>query len=362
MFIGILSATISEETLRTIAGTLGLLDAFATFSILQVLGRRLLIRWRRRAWVALLFLWLGVVPTLLELIYPITQTWGSVTIANLGTKVGLLFWLAGLVILLSVSYRVLAVDLIGFDKPKGEFIPEEEFGVPVIDKAVSKAREQGKKLYFPILLIGERSVNPHHFAQRFLNKAIEKGGCGIYFTFTRPSATVIRQLGRTGFDPAVHSQQLIIIDACTPLVASGRSSEQALRPSSKDVMVLCADPRNPHDVNKKYERALRMALKRGHSSLRVVYDSFSDFLLFSDPELIMTYLRHNMVWEETVKIESVYILWPETLDKPVKDTYLVWFANTPIWLKAEEDHVQVTISSLFDHNVQYTVNQQYEQI
>lgn len=362
MLIDILSAKISEETLRALTSALGLLNAFATFAVLQVLGRRLLVRWRKWSWAALLFLWLGIVPTLLELIYPINQSLGGVTIANLGTKLGLLFWLTGLAILLVVSYRVLAVDVIGFGKPKGIFVPEEEFGVPVIDKALSKAHEQGKKLYFPVLLIGERSINPHRFAQRFLMKAIQKGGCGIYFTFTRPPETVISQLSRAGFNPFTHSRQLIIIDACTPIVASGRSRKKAKSPDFKNVTVVCADPRNPHDVNRKYERALRMALSRGPSPLRVVYDSFSDFLLFSYPELMMTYLRHNMVWEEMAGVESIYILWPETLDKPVKDVYLVWFANTPIWLKTEGDHVQVTISSLFDYTAQYAVNHQYEQL
>lgn len=360
ILIEILTAKIGSTTLSAIVGALGLANSITTLSVLQVLGRRLLVRWRRWSWAALLLLWLGIVPTLLELVYPFNQSLAGVTAANLGTKLGLLFWLVGLVILLFVSYKVLAADFIGFDKPEEKFLPGVEFGVPVLDTVLAQARKHGKTLFFPVLLITERSVNPHRFAQKFLTKGIQAGGAGIYITFTRPAGIIIGQLSRSGVDLATHHQQLIILDACTPIVTGLHSGTAATRPEFHGVTVIQADPRNPHDVNKRYEQAVRMVLRRGYNKLRVIYDSFSDFLLFTDADLIMTYLRHNMVWEELAGVESIYILWPETLDKPVKDTYLVWFANTPIWVKAEGEHLQMTIVSLFDHTAQYTVNHQYE--
>jgi hypothetical protein len=100
--------------------------------------------------------------------------------------------------------------------------------------------------------------------------------------------------------------------------------------------VIQADPSNPHDLNRKYEEALRyLANKRGCKSVRVVYDALSDFLKFTDVILATQYLRHNMVWEEQSSIESLYLFRSGTIDEDLKE-YFVWFANGVLQIKRSQ--------------------------
>lgn len=353
-----LSIELDANSIRGITTVLGFANSFMTLAIPQVLGRRIFVRWRMWAWATLVLLWCGIVPCLVEMITPLTIA--SIDFKNVGTKAGVFIWLIALAMLIYLTSKILGTDLISFRKPEANFSPQEKFGVPIMDTLIGQARQEGKKFYFPVLLVGERASNPHHFAQQFLMSGILEGSFGIYFSFTRPPEIIINQLKHRRFDEASQHRQLIIIDCYTTLVTQGKPARKNKALEERGITTLFADPRNPHHVNEMYERAIKIAIKRGFDKLRVVYDSFSDFLLFADAELIITYLRHNVVWEETKQVQSIYILWPEALEKPMSDRYLTWFSNTPIWLKTEGQNLELKIESLFEQPKTCTVNYKYE--
>lgn len=353
--MNIFSIEMDDSKIRAIATVLGFANSFMTFVILQVLNRKIFARWRMSSWTTVVFLWAGIIPCIFELIIPININ--AIGFKNIGTKTGVVFWFIGIIMLIYLMAKILRADLIAFKKPEASFSKQEKFGIQSVDVLIEKARKEGKKFYFPVLLIGERASNPHHFAQRFLMTGIESGAASIYFTFTRPPEIIIAQLGRLGFCNETQGNQLVIVDCYNPLIKQGKSMKKR---NYSNITVLSADPRNPHYVNKIYEQAIRIAINGNYTSLRVVYDSFSDFLLFADAELIITYLRHNVVWEERSGVQSLYILWPEALDKPLSDSYLIWFSNTPIWLRTKDKHLLLTIQSLFEEPRNFIVNYNYE--
>jgi len=94
----------------------------------------------------------------------------------------------------------------------------------------------------------------------------------------------------------------------------------------KPVQSYFADPKNPHDINKKYEKALQHLEKNNCAHIRVVYDAISDFLKFTDFELAAQYLRHNMGYEQRHNVDSLYLFRSGTMPKE-QEEYFQWFTN-----------------------------------
>jgi hypothetical protein len=83
-----------------------------------------------------------------------------------------------------------------------------------------------------------------------------------------------------------------------------------------------------------YNKVLTKALNDGANRVRVVYDSISDFLLYSDPQLAMQFIKHNMVWEDQNKANSLYLYIPNVpRSNPVDDEFLRWNAYCVIEFK-----------------------------
>ena len=91
---------------------------------------------------------------------------------------------------------------------------------------------------------------------------------------------------------------------------------------------------DPHDINKKYEKALKKLRDRGCNNIRVAYDSISDFLTFTDFQIATQYLRHNMGFEQRREIQSLYLFRSGTMEKE-KEEYFLWFANGVLQMKSE---------------------------
>jgi hypothetical protein len=84
--------------------------------------------------------------------------------------------------------------------------------------------------------------------------------------------------------------------------------------------------------------------------------------LFADPQIIITYLRHNVVWEEQNNIESIYILWPEAMQGqgPLSDSYMTWYGNTPIWMNEKSGMIEFSVQCFFNQRVTCLVDYDYK--
>jgi len=124
-------------------------------------------------------------------------------------------------------------------------------------------------------------------------------------------------------------ENLVIIDCYTLLARRDEVPDDRCK-------VISADPTNPHNLDSRYEAAHTYLREKGYTSLRVVFDSLSDFLALTDTLMGTKYLRHNMVWEEDSNIESLYMFRPKTLASEVEE-YFLWFANSKLKLKGKKD-------------------------
>ena len=216
-------------------------------------------------------------------------------------------------------------------------------------------QDKNKRIYFPIIIIGDEFARPWEILSRFVMSGLTYGPNkpgAIYFTFTRPAFEIFEGLKRVEKqlreqnnkdgdqkiigDRRVDWKDLVIIDCYTQfakryddyihsyMVIAGYYAKT--KTGNIDCEVSYADSNNPHDMNKKYESALRLLKKDGCKNVRVVYDALSDFLTFTDQQLAAQYLRHNMGWEQRNDIESLYLFRSGTIDEKLGE-YFLWLAN-----------------------------------
>jgi len=298
--------------------------------------------------ISLISIWISVFLVLAEVIRGEPYVLRTIPdIPNLLTKIAIISWGFGIFQLLRFAYRVITLDVIRFDKINLKFTHNKptNWGYKIFDDML---RNPEKDIYFPIYIIGNEDVRPWKILQRFLlsgiglkdNTGYNTGG--IYFTFTRPAEEIVEMLEREWkkiksdsnlVDASNLSWQKIVIIDCYSLNVEKELWNDNI---TKDVKVYIADSRDPHQLNKNYEKALRF-LKEDRKCLhiRVVYDAISDFLTFTDLQLASQYLRHNMGFEQRQKIESLYLFRKGTIPKD-KEQYFLWFANGTLELTRTE--------------------------
>lgn len=315
-------------------------NSLISLAIIQMLGRKALIRWRNGMFLSLVLLWFGVFPCLVYLIISWPPLAGFI-------KVGIFSWILGLILLLYVIYKIITLDLITFKKPSITFKKLGDFGVPCFDTLIAKAKES-RSIYYPFLLVAEESCRPWRICERFLVKGFSQGYGGIYFAFTRPAPYVYEHLKYTAKELNLNliPQNLVVIDCYTPL-ASQTLPKRGER-NRNNYIILKVDPRNPQKLNEKYEKALRILKQRKCEGVRVIYEALSDFIFLTDKEIAIQYLRHNMVWEEENNVESLYVLRPGVVKKELEEQ-IMWFSNTTFYLKPAEDleSIDMTVRGLF---------------
>jgi hypothetical protein len=337
----LLSMPIDPQTLRAILPSMGFANAMITFVITSVLQRPSLFRWRRFCWLTLVALWMGLVPVIADLVLPFSV----LGFQNIGARFGILLWLFGMASLLIIVQRVFSVSVPAHrfrekaDRCQMECDDSQEyvFGVPFMDQFLEECRVEKRRLYYPVLMIAERSTPGLDIAQRFFVRGLEEGEGGVYLTFTRPWSIIADQIQALSPPTSEELESNAFIIDC---YSSQYMPHLKRTPRRSALTVEHCDPRDPLEVNRLFKKTLAAMRSRGIRQARAVYDSLSDFLAIADPELVVAYLRHSVVWEELSNVKSIYLLWPEVLSEPLNDKYLSWFSNTLLRLeKAEEGYL-----------------------
>jgi hypothetical protein len=344
-----------DTDIISIAQFFAFANSLISLAIIQILGRKALIRWRNKMFISLTLLWVGVFPCLLYLIISMPILAGII-------KVGIIFWIFGLVLLLYVIYKIITLDLITFKKPPVKF-PKfgGDFGVPCFDKLLDEAKnlDRPRPIYYPFLLVADEYCRPWRICEKFLLRGLSQDYGGIYFAFTRPAPYVYEHLKRKAselnLDLTLHSEKLVIIDCYTKL-ASQVIPKRGER-NCNNYTILEGNPRKPQKLNEKYEKALRILKQRKCEGVRVVYEALSDFVFLTDKEIAVQYLRHNMVWEEENNVESLYVLRPGVVKKELEEQ-IMWFSNTTFYLKAAKDlkSIDMEVRGLFYEPRKYSLD------
>jgi hypothetical protein len=359
-----------------IVTAIAFVTSFITYVLTTVISRRVYIRLQRRALTDVFILLFSLALSITELIEPIT----IFGIPNFLLKSALVIWTAGLIILIWLIQDVLSVDRVKFKKPNVSALIKpfqntdqdhkivQSFGLKCVDDEFRAATDNGKPLYFPILLIAQKYFRPWRMAARFAvaGLAFESDETGrvsvkegiIYFAFNQPAKIVVDQLvKRLGMvNPKAPSDyketssgkvpkkfdQVVVIDCHSKWLEkqSFQSHKKEFPEGPGQVHVLFSDPRDPYDLAKKYKRAIEILLDMNIERIRVVYDSISDFLVYSDPQLALQFIKHNMVWEDETKISSLYVYIPGVPqsgeNNPVDEGFLRWNSYCVVEFKHEE--------------------------
>ena len=339
---------------------LGIIASVVTIVIVYVIERKALIGWRKNLWYALALLWIGIILIIFVLIsrFPFEYS-------NILAIIGIGFWIFGIIIFIRIFHQMCFLETIPFSKPDDIHFDELEsrFKADCIDSVIEQAKNEGEKFHFPVILAADEGWRPWVIGLNLANDALEKDAGVIYFTFTRPDSKILDQLDdnfkkfkETSEIPPEYiksRENLIIIDCFTPIAFKNKKDDL-------EKGVFFADPRNPHELNKKYNRALEHLHKnKNKKELVVIYDSLSEFLFFSDLELATQYLRHNMVWEEKNNVNSLYIVRLNTLEKSLEE-YILWFADAVIYLKTENQMPLMRIRGLFKGPRNYAIEYNYK--
>jgi len=272
-----------------------------------------------------------------------------------------------------------------------------QFGVGCVDHYLKLATKEGDRLYFPILVVAEKHFRPWRICLRFAAAGLKDNERVIYFSFNQPPDIIVAQLAQQfaflkGIDSDWRSwwekeenkdsklkfEHLYIVDCCSPWIggragrASQKPSEKDRKSPEKDLLIVVqnnrhifrSDPRDPVALGSNYEKALRKVIRDSASppsrlgkpvsrsvSVRVVYDSISDLLQYGDPQLTMQLIKHNMVWEDQNRANSLYLYIRDVprpgLSMPVDIGFLRWNAYCEIDFEYQKMHERMSIETLF---------------
>jgi hypothetical protein len=298
----------------------------------------------------------------------------------------LLLWLLVFCRVAIIFYNILNLELIQFSNLDIQNIKkfvDHPFRSECIDNAIKEAISENKNLsLYPLIIAADECWRPWNIAQRFVVNAIcdNRDETGVvYFTFTRPHTHCIKGLKnkaknicKTNYGE-MFFKNLYIIDCFSPLSlkSPGKRKELIIKElkfiidcffpislltsswtekvvnKGKDYFYLMEDPRNPHSLNKCYETALSCLQAEGCTRICVVYDALSDFLSFTDEQIAIQYLRHNMFLEEINNISSVYIYRLNTVQNKFFDEYITWFANCVLYFESKDGKPTMRTRGLF---------------
>ena len=361
-----LAEPIANESARSVLGSLGVVSSVLTFAVTAVVARPALVPWRMTTWRILMAWWVAILLCLLGVLYPIS-------IAGVGSgalKLGVLIWAGGLIRLLVLVRQILLVDRSALSRLSRETLAHRfdrpglgELGPPFLNRWAEILANKGSRLPFPLLLAADRQAYGLSIAQIFACAALTRGYGVVYLTFTRPGSIIGRQLMRRLSGEIVQldnlRSRLCIIDCYSTLYLQEALRDRSIGalssgfgiddPRLGQVVGQCirhCDPRNPVSLQKIYKSELRTIQGSGAKQMRVVYDSLSDFVAIADQELVVSYLRHMVVFEERFNISSLYITWPDALSAAVTDSYLSWFFTAVLRMRNEEGHVTAELENI----------------
>jgi hypothetical protein len=204
-----------------------LIDTFLTLLIGYVFSRQAFIRWRRQLFYYLIIIW-----SIYIIIYFINALHLEIPTFF---EFLLFVWLVAFCYVVRIFQSILTLELIQFsdwnklsdwNKPKCEIV--SQFGTDCIDKAITEANSEDRKIRYPLIIAADEFWRPWNIAQKFVVKAIhdtreddnreydnreddtkedgtkkyniKKAGVNnnktgvIFFTFARPREHIISQL------------------------------------------------------------------------------------------------------------------------------------------------------------------------
>ena len=345
---------------------LGLATSVITVAIGRVAERPATRHLRAGTFTSLLLLWLGIILCLCQFI--VSDLPSAFVFTDGWTKVGLLFWFAGIVVCMlmlreafgardhleALPFRLRHgpepfegaqgerrwthwfVDrcyrLTRFHEPDGDV----SLGMYVLDYIAQRFQTAGHKNWFPVVLNTERGVSALKTCQMFLISGMERGYGAVYITMARPASIVVEQLKsraeKEGRTPDLE-EHLIVVDGFTPLHFTNQAASRRSGPGSPTVLL--GDPSHPAHLLRTYKTALHR-LRKTHTHVRVVCDSLTELLLLTDAQQANAFLRHITVFDELWRVQSLYISWCE-VEGPASDDYIAFVSNTFLHLRKDPD-------------------------
>ena len=322
-----------------------------------VIKRESLRNKRKNLIVSLFCLWASVFVILIEIIRGEPYYLASFPdFPNPFTRIAIIPWIFGVVYLLQTTYATLTIDNIQFEKEKLDFKQKnpEQWGFESINNQLS---QRDKDIYFPIIVLADEATRPWKILLRFIVSSLSYDNSNdrrsentkncpgaIYFTFTRPASEIKNMLESElskmiEEDSNIEENKIlggeVNIDNVIFIDCYSLDAEKGLWNNNlKKENLYYANSFDPHEINKKYEKALKKLRDRGCNNIRVAYDSISDFLTFTDFQIATQYLRHNMGFEQRREIQSLYLFRSGTMQKE-KEEYFLWFANGVLQMKSK---------------------------
>jgi hypothetical protein len=334
---------------------MGIANTMATFVFANALTKVSATSSRRLATVAIALSWISMIVAGLN--YVVTmQVFGSKTGL---LDLGLLLWLGSFVtmsILIfrianqAVNTRITWHDELELNLPKSAF-DKPDFGVPLVDDAIRRTRSFGTHIHYPFLFIHDENSPGLAVTRQFAAAGIKAGEAVVYFSFSRPASTIMKQLDSHGVCSSIEESDVYLIDC----YSRAYMPEELHGAESWRENILYADPFNPADVYRHYFEVLKRARKRS-KPCRAIYETLSDFLKIADAELVMHYLRRTVVYEEMRGIKALYVFWSGALDG-TSERYIPWFFSTTLRLKRHAKDArpdlkyQFTIEKIFPDDV-----------
>jgi hypothetical protein len=261
-----------------------------------------------------------------------------------------------------ILYHVAMLELARFKAPAhgGGRLDGVKFGVSCIDDCLKVAREEtpSRDFRYPVVIVADEQFRPWHILAQYTGTGLQEKEGVVYFAFNRPAANILDLLTNEfhGHDGKLTCplNNLCIIDCHAHWTSSGGDvGEQASNLSflRDRKQLFSADPRDPIEVGARYYTALEKLQALEVPRIRVVYDSISDFLCYSDPQLAVQFLEHNMVWEDN-RVAAVYLYIrgvPATgFGSQVDQRFMEWHANSKVEFAVDTDNVEwVVVTGLF---------------
>ncbi len=312
---------------------MGVVNTVAVFVYTTVLGRVAAVRHRRNAVITFGCAWLAVALVVAGYVLNSYLAWET----GLFVDIGLLVWVASFGMAL-YFIRVGSRDVVGsgtrsFERitPFSDTSRTARFGVGFIDTVIDQTVKERGHVTFPVLLVHDIGSPGLRIAASYVRAGLSAHESVVYLTFSRPHSFIRQQLAA----PGIPQDGLWIIDCYSMVYMPEEVANAAKR-------VFHADPRNPADVYKRYLQALGQCRKRS-DSVRVIYETLSDFVKLADVELVAHYLRRVIVLEEKWHIRAVYLFWQGAVVNPVDATYLQWFFSSKLDLVMPDSMIQPAV-------------------
>ncbi len=287
-----------QAQIPSLLGTMGVINTVAAFAYSSALNRISGVRYRRLAALALFASWFATL--MLVIAYVLESATATKGTGGILVNAGLVLWILSFSVVLVCIYLA-SRTAVGRGRGRAErvdaFEPCEawpDFGVPAIDHAIERAAAYGNRVHYPFLLLHDIDSPGLAVVRRFVLAGLRAGEDIVYLSFSRPHGTIRRGIDRI---EAATSGRIIVLDCYSrtyipELVADAPAD------------VLFADPRDPDDVYRKYMIALAR-LRESQLAARTVYETLSDFIKISDPDLVMHYLRRVVVLEEMRHVRAL---------------------------------------------------------